>query len=295
MKRGFPILTVVFLLLLSCSKIDKAPAFLYIPAIQYDGNDLYKSHKIADAWIYANGNFLGIFGLPADIPILEEGKVEIIIDPGVREFGPNGPSVVTYLYPDIYPFYERITASVNLLSGRTDTLRPTTRYKTSSNVVFSEDFEGTNNLFRQELDQNPNTAIVNQNQVVKSGLQSGMVNLDTLNPLLQTATIYDYKIPSDNRPTYLEMDYIGETNLEIGLIGKDSVTGASIPVFEFVLLSKNEWTKAYINLTSLLATNKQKTNAIAIRTFMIRNSQGVFTKPKTYTAIDNVRLIYRNQ
>ncbi len=295
MKSGIPFLVGVMFLFFSCSKTDKAPAFLYIPAINYDGNDSYKSHKLADAWIYANGNFLGVFGLPADIPILEEGKVDIIIDPGVREFGPNGPSVVTYLYPDIYPFYERITATVNLASGRTDTLRPTTRYKSNAKVVFSEDFEGASNVFRQELDKNPNTVISNQSQTVKSGLQSGMANMDTTNFLLQTATTLDYIIPFDNRPVYMELDYLSEINLEIGLIGRDSITGQTTSVFEYVLLPKSEWTKAYINLTSLITSTKKKSNYIAFRTYITKNGNGQFIKPKAFVAIDNVRLLYRNQ
>ena len=63
--------------------------------------------NITDAWVTMDGINLGVFELPAQIPILDEGEHNFRISPGIKE---NGMSATRM----IYPFYEIHESSENI-------------------------------------------------------------------------------------------------------------------------------------------------------------------------------------
>ena len=77
LKKVLPLIMVA-ILIASCSK-DKfnaqIPSYLHIEVIDLETESFEgsSSHKITDAWITMDGNFLGAFELPCVVPILAEG------------------------------------------------------------------------------------------------------------------------------------------------------------------------------------------------------------------------------
>src|SRR6187399_1229213 len=72
---------------------EDTPAYLKInnitvnPARSSTENFGSASANVVDAWVYANGKQIGVFELPATIPILASGPVEITVLSGVYADG----------------------------------------------------------------------------------------------------------------------------------------------------------------------------------------------------------------
>ena len=89
-------------------------------------------------------DILGTFTLPATIPILLEGEQIIEFDPVIKA---NGNSFSL----EIYPFYERIVRTVNLVPGEVQTLNLETKYKENITVRFQEDLKVVKYHFLKEI------------------------------------------------------------------------------------------------------------------------------------------------
>ena len=89
----------------SCDLInpdEQIPSFLRIDSISMatgngEGNP---DHNIVDAWVYENEKLLGIFELPAVIPILVDGEANIRIRGGIKLNGQVGTRI-PYLFTRI--------------------------------------------------------------------------------------------------------------------------------------------------------------------------------------------------
>src|SRR5689334_1436858 len=133
-------------LVLSC-KEDITPVWLEIPSIELatdDATEGSNSHAISDAWVYMDGTALGVFELPAKIPVLAEGQHEFVIFAGVKNYGMSSQRIK-------YPFYERYEISLSLVKGETITLNPVVTYKSNLTFEMIEDFEDTGIDFTKEL------------------------------------------------------------------------------------------------------------------------------------------------
>src|SRR5690606_7105479 len=96
--------------------------------------------NIVDATVYANNNFVGTFELPATVPIMQSGDVEIAIGAGIRNNGLSSDR-------RIYPFYELDRRTVTLIPGALTPISADTSvtfkyYSEGLNFVI-EDFELT--------------------------------------------------------------------------------------------------------------------------------------------------------
>ena len=102
------------------------------------------SERITEGWFYANGEFLGAYSLPHEVPVIAEGLTEIQVFPGIKVNG-----IIST--PNIYPFFARYEVDVDLEPERTDTIRPETNYLSSVKFAYLEDFE-TGNSFVDDID-----------------------------------------------------------------------------------------------------------------------------------------------
>ncbi|MEZ4984834.1 MAG: hypothetical protein R2795_07325 [Saprospiraceae bacterium] len=55
------------------------------------------SHKITEAWVFVDDIFLGVYDLPATVPVLETGSHTVRVEAGIRDNGLGD-------FPNIYPF-----------------------------------------------------------------------------------------------------------------------------------------------------------------------------------------------
>jgi len=137
-----------FLLILifpSCSLLEQnepIPSYLYVSEFRLKTfvNQGSSSQKITDVWLFNDTEFLGMFPLPAKIPLLLYGEQNLTIQAGIKE---NGIGAT----PENYPFFNPIKVKVNLTALKTDTLKLETSYLSSTKFHFAENFENNTSFF----------------------------------------------------------------------------------------------------------------------------------------------------
>ena len=267
---------------MSCDNEDAIPAYIQIDEYQITANAATQgsnSHNIQDVWVYANNNLIGAFNLPATIPILEEGSVDIIIDPGIRD---NGISAS----PRIYPYYTRYETTVELISEQVTAVTPSSTYTSDLKFVFKEDFEESN-IFSIDRDMD-NLTRMGQTSVGAIEGTAGVLDLSTAHPINEVATNIAYSnLPlTGSVDVYLELNYKADVDFAIGLIGYDDF-GAIQVFYSHVLTAKGEWNKAYLNFTEVLFNSRMNSYQVA---FLAGLPDGL---SEAKVLVDNVKLVHR--
>lgn len=284
MKYKYLSIISLVLFFSSCDIInpeEDIPAYLEILPYTYTvGSDGSNSTKITEAWIYTDGIFLGAFDLPKKIPVLNYGELEVIADPGIKENG----DVFT---PNIYPFYERYTETVNLVSGEVVTIQPGTRYDNSLiQLIFNENFNDSSLSFTDEMNK---TTID-----VKEGAGSGLIMLDAEdNPSVAVFSIPLERFPIQGNTAYLEVDYKTDVILNISAVGFDALGEETNPGLIYVLNVKDEWNKVYLNFSEVMNVLQQRN----VQFYQLRidaqipTENGEFVMETAEIRFDNIKLI----
>ena len=244
------ILPLFFITVISSCEIinpeEKIPSYIYINDFTFSCNlELhgYPSTKITDAWVYANGIFIGAFELPATVPILESGETDIIVYPGIKENGISGTGM-------IYPFYNGYSITRNLMEGETDTLYPSSTYKPSAAItfLFKDRFE-TGNSFHSvesEADLTTTTSVTDIFEGLRSAITTLTPDLDTFR--VSTDPLFFGTI---DHQLFLELDYKCDINYLVYL--RCNTTGGSTIYDEVLTITpKDYWNKIYVNLNPTL-------------------------------------------
>ena len=250
-----------FLLLLifpSCSLLEQnepVPSYLYVNEFRLKTfvNQGSSSQKITDVWLFNDTEFLGMFPLPAKIPLLLYGEQNLTIQAGIKE---NGIGET----PENYPFFNSIKVKVNLTALKTDTLKLETSYLSSSKFHFVENFENNTSFFSFLVSGSPeNKVLPYSDSNVLEGKFSGKIQLTKSAPIVTVGSNAKYKNTfNPGQPVYLEMDYKGETPCVIGVQFYDTENieeaGIIVPIAGFK--ESADWKKIYFNLGSTLALRK---------------------------------------
>jgi hypothetical protein len=283
MKNNFLFLTAFVCLLFSCNKPETIPSYLAIEKI--DVQDI-PDHKILQAWVYANNNYLGTFPLPAEIPVLETGNVEFQIFPGVIENG-------DFNTPNIYPILTNSTISVSMEAAKTTSVQPIVTYKSNSMVSIFEDFEPTSQRSLVEnRDNDPATKLELVTSDVFAGTRSAKIYLDTSHQIFEVWSLPLVDLPTTNRPIWLEISYKTDFEFRIGLAGASLVGGTDNVSYFQTVFPKSNWTKMYLNLTEVIAMSNFPQYKLAFRATLPIDSAGKPTILNGSMWLDNVRLVY---
>lgn len=249
MIKTITLFLLTSLMFLSCSKFDKAevrPAFLQIDHFSLSTNastEGSNSSKIVDAWVYVDDQLFGTFSLPATVPITKVGKRVIKIYPGIKK---NGISTER----KEYPFYTEYEFSHDLKSDSTYKISPTTTYKQGLMLWF-EDFEDPGFKFSA---YQSDTSLVRVNTPINELFEGG-AGLISLNSNTYQCEMRTNEPSFNNMPTllssdvYLELDYMSNHKLEIGILGNYSAGGIYDRSPLITLNSTNgKWNKTYLYL-----------------------------------------------
>ncbi len=295
-KNLFIVLTVVFstIFLSSCPGFEgnqEIPAYLHVDKFLFETDYFSEgadSHKITDVVVYIDGSFQGYYELPATIPILERGKHDLTLYPGIKLNGNSStrtlnPFYVPYIIED-YVFEEKVI----------DTVTPSTHYYPidDSDIHFEwmEDFERQVGLETVAYSDTTITRTDRDTPDVwkdKEGNShySGYVWIeDTLTFCITTPKLYD--LPDQGNSIFLELDYKCTDMFTVGLFAKI----ASEEVMELVHVnpSKN-WNKIYINLGPSITDAASRTPEYF--KVYISGSTEKGTEAEYY--FDNIKVIYR--
>ena len=246
------ILMSLALTVVSCSLTDSSapsPIFLDIPSvgIATDADQGAATHKFTDVWVTADGVNLGVYPLPASVPIVVDGKetVDVSLFPGIRN---NGVKSSAFIYSLMQP--ESYTIDVEV--GATTTLTPTFRYKDEAKFDFVESFEGTD-IFTFTGISHLGADIESTNSTAASGQRSGRILLNSVNTTAEIGTNVSYS-GADNggSDSYLEFDYKNDVPIFAGIYVTDN--GVLRRVYDAVVTEQDDWNKIYIDFTLALAS-----------------------------------------
>ncbi|MCB9261419.1 MAG: hypothetical protein H6607_03515 [Flavobacteriales bacterium] len=254
----------------SCNVVDREeqiPAYLFIDTFSLttktDNSQGSNAHDIVDAWVYANGQLIGTFEVPATIPILANDKRRITIFGGIKRNGRTDDRA-------IFPFYKAIQDSVDLKSGKIDSIHPQVVYFDSTKFRWIEDFEDRSISLAKSginVEKDSIQLTYDPNEVYGYGaknLVSGFVEFDKDDQKFEAATISKFLIPA-GKSTYLEINYKLEANMQVGLYAFDAAgnqIGSAINVL-YLFNTKNAdgvavWKKSYIHLDPDISQSQYK-------------------------------------
>ncbi len=269
---------------------EEIPAYLHIKkfTVNSSPNKGGNSSAITEAFVFVDNGFVGAYTLPATFPVLKTGDQRIDIFTGIKDNGIDAT-------PEIYPFYTSVTLNLDLVATEVDTIRPVVEYVENATFNIVENFENTLQIFRDDLDDDPETFVNLTTEDVFEGQKSGVIVLSKDHPVLQVATNRQSDKPAANREVYLEMDYKTEVIFEVGIFYYD-VNGTRLAEFQHGLNPTTEWTKVYINLSPEFNALSEFVDfdeyQIGIRSLMETDESGNYLEGSRKILLDNVKFIY---
>ena len=262
---------VALLIISACQKEENPntiPAYLKIDTITLDENNT--TTNITDAWVYINDQSQGVYELPAEFPILEDGVQFLRIKAGIKSNGIASSRIA-------YPFYASDTSTVIFTPNQTITVNPTVSYLDSLDF-WLEDFEEGLSLDTDSLSFSIDNFNGIDNKYGKITLQDSMF-------LSEITTFELPPLPQSNAPVFLELDYKCNTEFLIGMY-------VNFPqsVLQKDLLwinPKDDWNKIYINLTSTIS---EGVGAESFKVFI--GMRRDFSLDKNEVYFDNLKVVY---
>ncbi len=246
MLRIFSFL-LVFALISGCDIFDKeemVPGFIHIT--RADVETLFTegapSHGITDVHVFADEEFVGSFELPSTIAMLKNGPTRINISAGIRNNGIVNQRI-------IYPFYAPLIIDRDVIPGIVEPVRSDStavfRYFQNALSINFEDFEGTGTNI-VPINNSP-VEMLSQGDVVKTGLFSGKISLTEEAARFEAATQWELGGIPRGRVSYIEVDFLGNNPLELGVRLPNGQK-----FFVIGLNPRDSWTKVYIEMTPIL-------------------------------------------
>jgi len=286
MKKFLPLYFAV--LLAACNVLDKPepiPSYLSINNFTLttdSGTEGENTQNISDAWVYMDDILLGVFELPALVPILDDGTHDFEIRPGIKS---NGISETRR----IYPFYKPFTQTLTLYRDSTVNLSPSTVYY--DDVVFTpdpEDFESAGQVIIKDALSDTGWVVTSTGGITG---QYGKIVLDASQSYAYFRTDDNHNYPKFGERIYLEIDIKSNNKVLIGIIDESSSTSTKVyNSFNLNATNQNgfaQWRKVYIDLTDLLSFESQATQ----HEFFIEvvKDQNVSTAE---VCLDNIKIVH---
>ncbi len=287
-------LFIYSLLFSGCKPFDNAepvPAYVYIKSIDLkvkpDGSQGSNSNDIKDAWVFANGKFIGVFELPCMVPVLEKDSTLITVFAGIKVNGQRNNR-------KFYPFYDIYKKMVFLQPTVIDTLKPVITYKDAVNFPWIEDFED----LAVSLEKTGITSTIDSLNITslpsevfefgKAGNRfSGKVDFRSKIGTFENSSIGIYDLPRATSDIYLEVSYKSDVPISFGIYPTSGSTlDFGIPVY-YSFANPTEWKKAYVRLSDDVNT----TANIGKKFRIFINAVNKEAKPSVIL-IDNIKLLH---
>jgi len=274
-------LLIIGVFFTSCSKEKfeaTIPSYISINQITVAANYLTEgssSQKIKDAWVYINDNLVGIYELPAKIPILKEGSYTLKIYAGIKENGLTDARVQ-------YLFYAPYEEQVTLIKNKVLSINPELKYSSLAKFGWMEDFDKASLSFSYTTGSD---TIINKTTTgVFEGVSSGKVLLTSSMGFFEIQSPEILTIPKNGTPVFLEVNFKTNEPVLVGVYADNDQFGV-------VYLNRStEWNKIYINLTGVI---NEKQYASKFKVFFgLSNSSTPFSVANPEFYLDNIKLIH---
>jgi hypothetical protein len=274
----------LLLLFAACTKGDKVPAYVLVQGVTLQTDAATQGSarsNVTDAWIYADDELIGVWELPALVPVLKEGAVKIEVAPAVKRNGMFDDRVR-------YPFYTSWSSTVDLVKTQTRSVAPMVQYNSSADF-WIEAFEDAGHLFHMAdtTDELIHfTAGEHPELDIEGNGCRGFV-LDGSNTHIRFYTDEDF--PTTGGPMFLEVDYASDITLTLGVMyALDGL--AHMQPYVYIAPSKRAdgtmpWKKIYIDLSPVF--NSGVTQRDIYFEASLPSGQATGT-----VYLDNIKLVY---
>ncbi len=247
MMRTLSVLACPLFLLSGCRKSDAVPAYLVIPAVGLTATDAQggSTSRITDVWVSVNDKDLGVWELPARVPVIAEGPQRIRVAAGVKKNGAYDDRVQ-------YPYYTAWQGTAELSPERSTTIDAQVQY-TGANI-WAERFDEVGNLLNTTTDSDTSLILYNPDEhpgVSRDGTTCAGFVLEPGREHIQLYTDQDFG-PAFG-PVYLELDYRTNVNFTVGYTYVQSGTTVFEPRIVLVPTGSGGntvWNKVYIDVTT---------------------------------------------
>jgi len=245
------------------------------------------SHDITDAWVFVDEEMIGIFELPADIPILQTGDHRLLIGPGIKV------STISTLR-DNYVFYGAHEQVFHFAEGERTTLVPQVQYRDEGSTykyMIVEDFEDVFSEMEAVEASEVQIERTTDPENVFEGTGSGLFSInDTVTSAgFRTSGLFD--LPQNGKAVYMEFDYYTEYELTIGVHINN--TGFQDETVDYLTLKKYtdgaRWKKAYVALTSIISAGA---NPESEYIYFLPQLSNEGAPEEGIVLIDNIKVLY---
>lgn len=286
MKHLF-IYTLLIVFLFSCAKDQPEVAWLKIdkwnlvsnPDAQTPQGEL--SHNLSQVFVNMDGRSLGMYELPAKIPIIGDGVHEFVIIPGIIN---NGISRTKKRYP----FLEQYKGTITLKKNDTVSFTPHTRYYSSTKFLI-EDFESPSMQLDVSTESSATLGRNNDPNILKWGNKYGEILLTDSDSLIAFVTNFQTVLPKLGTEVYLEFDFMNTNSLLTSTIAYGN---GDFHIDPYVIIAPQKegeavWKHAYIDLKENVSYY-QTTPINEVQFTLLLDEMGT----SKYFYIDNIKLIY---
>lgn len=263
---------------------EQVPAYLDIKEFTLTtevGSEGSASEKITEVWVFVDGVYLGMYDLPALVPVLKAGPTEVRLEAGIRD---NGISAT----PDIYPFYEAYSVNLDLEANKTEIIEPLTAYTSITKFSFIEDFEDNRpRVFTETL--TGGTSLERTQEDVFEGEYSGTFSLTREDrPVVEFATNATFSgLQEGGVFVYLEVNYKSDAPVIWGIIGEPDPIAGPERFYDPGFSPKDEWNKIYFNISQLIFDSQLDEYQIGFQALLTTSSPD-----SANVILDNIKLVH---
>ena len=225
---------------------EKTPSFLKIDSISLatTASEGPADHNIVDAWVFNNEQLVGIFELPAIVPILSEGEANIRIRGGIKLNGQVGTRI-PYLYTQDY------TGTLELFPDSQVHLNPTISFHDDINFPWIEDFEGVGLALSETTISDGRLERIDNEDAFDG--ESFKLSLSESQLIVECRFSEAQPLPAGGTPVMMEFTYRSNHTLIAGIFSRDQTGTFQVPII--VLSPSEDWNRVYVNLTDIVSSN----------------------------------------
>lgn len=206
------------------------------------------SSKINTFWVEQDGQQLGAFIPPCEVPVLAGQGTTLRIIPGIsingsytqrNQYEMLRPKVFNW---DLEPYSKRALSPV----------QSTFSYNTDYTIRVVEDFDGTGINFSRAPQSDTTIQIVDENNGAfvfagESPNASGKITMRS-KTIMEFRTPEAFELPQQGANVWLEVNYKTDVPLTFGVIANEQFQSLQAPVV--TLFANDEWNKVYLNLVT---------------------------------------------
>lgn len=256
---------------------SSVPTYVHIDSFKFIPSPLVpsgvaNSTQITAVWAYYNNNPIGVFDLPATIPVIASDNGVLTLRPGIAVSGFNN-----FMAP--YPFYESDTSTLAPQPGKTVNYQPKTTYYPDCRFNFISSFDPfTGSKF---------ATVNNTVPIIATSTGIGQITLSgPKDTLAEDSSTVSFQIPL-NKDAYIELDYKCDIPFYIGL--RANLAGLVFTKYYLAgVYPSDHWQKFYLAIKDFEAQYQATDYTLFIKA-SLPDTSGTGT-----VLLDNIQMVYFN-